>query len=189
MFLRLLVILAASLALAPSALAKGGSYVFDGGTPAEQAQVRAALNASSFDFYVVPATVTVHIARGTDSRATPGHVWLDADLLDAGTFGWGVVQHEFAHQVDFLRFDDAARATLQAALGGSAWCSGAAHAELGCERFADLVAWAYWQSPANVMQPERTQLTAAAFRSLLARLLPQTVRATQSSAAPPRKRG
>jgi hypothetical protein len=189
MFARLLVVLVAALALTPSALAKGGSYVLDGGTPAEQAQVKAALDASSFDFSVVPATVTVHIAAGTDSRATPGQVWLDADLLDAGRFGWGVVQHEFAHQVDFLRLDDGARATLRAALGGKAWCSGAAHADLGCERFADLVAWAYWQSPDNVLQPEGTHVAAAAFKAMVARLLPQPVRMTQSAVKPPRKRG
>lgn len=189
MFARLLVVLAASLVLVPSALAKGGSYVFDGGTPTEQAQVKAALAASSFDFSVVPATVTVHIAPGADSRATPGQVWLDADLLDAGSYSWGVVQHEFAHQVDFLRFDDAARATLQAALGGAAWCSGAVHEQLGCERFADLVAWAYWQSPDNVIRPEGSHPTAAAFKALLARLLPQPVRLTAAVKAPPQKRG
>jgi hypothetical protein len=177
MFARLLVVLAAALALAPSALAKGGSYVFDGGTPAQRAQVAAALAASSFDFSVVRAAVTVHIARGADSRATPGQVWLDADLLDGGSVAWGVVQHEFAHQVDDLVLDDAGRAALQAALGGRAWCSGAAHGDLGCERFADLVAWAYWQSPDNVMRPdgaadEGGQLAPAAFRALLARLLP-----------------
>jgi hypothetical protein len=177
MLARLLVVLAAALALAPPAFAKGGSYVFDGGTPAQQAQVKAALAASSFDFSVVPATVTVHIARGTDSRATPGQVWLDADLLDGGSFAWGVVQHEFAHQVDDLVLDAAGRAALQAALGGTAWCSGAAHGDLACERFADLVAWAYWQSPDNVLRPagggdEGGQVTAAAFRALLGRLLP-----------------
>ena len=182
MFARFLVVLAAALALAPTALAKGGGYAFDGGTPAEQAQVRAALTASSFDFSVVPSTVTVHIAPGADSRATPGQVWLDADLLDAGSFSWGVVQHEFAHQVDFLVLDAGARATLQATLGGTAWCSGAAHAELGCERFADLLAWAYWQSPDNVMQPDSASpVTPAAFRALVSRLLP--VRRT------PQKRG
>jgi hypothetical protein len=195
MFARLLVVLAAALALAPGAAATGGRYVFDGGTPAQQAQVRAALAASSFDFSVVPTAVTVHIARGTDSRATPGQVWLDADLLDAGSFAWGVVQHEFAHQVDDLVLDDADRAALQAALGGTAWCSGAAHGDLACERFADLVAWAYWPSPDNVMRPaggadEGGQLAPAAFRALLARLLPaQPVRQTAALVrrAPPKR--
>ena len=31
----------------------------------------------------------------------PGQIWLDASLLDSGRFSWGVVQHEYAHQVDF----------------------------------------------------------------------------------------
>lgn len=182
MLRRFLIVFATALALAPAALAKGGAYAFDGGTPAEQGQVRAALAASSFDFSVVPATVTVHIARGADSRALPGQVWLDADLLDAGSFSWGVVQHEFAHQVDFLVLDDAARTTLQQAVGGSAWCSDASHDQLGCERFADLLAWAYWRSPDNVMQPDSAPpVTPAAFRALVSQLLP--VRRT------PQKRG
>ena len=186
---RLLIALAAALVLAPAALAKGGSYVFDGGTRAEQAQVKAALDASSFDYSVVPATVTVHIVRYATTEATPGHIYLDPTLLDAGRFSWGVVQHEYAHQVDFLVLTDAARAQLQAALGASAWCSGAAHAQLGCERFADLVSWAYWQSPDNCMRPasasdEGAQLTPAAFRALLTRLLPQRI----LSSRPPRNR-
>jgi hypothetical protein len=196
MFARVLVLLVAALALAPSALAKGGAYAFDGGTRAEQAQVTAALTASSFDFSVVPATVTVHIARGADSRATPGQVWLDADLLDSGSYSWGVVQHEFAHQVDFLALDGTDRTALQGALGGAAWCSGAAHADLACERFADLVAWSYWQSPDNVLRPagaadEGGQLAPAAFRALLARLVPAApVRATAAVVRKaPRKRG
>jgi len=190
MRLRLLLILIGALALAPNAFARGGAYVFDGGTAGEQAQVRAALAASSFDFSVVPATVTVHIARGVESRALPGQVWLDADLLDGGTYAWGVVQHEFAHQVDFLLLDDARRTALQAALGGISWCSGAAHGQLGCERFADLVAWAYWQSPDNVLRPAGGgPLSPTAFRSLLSRLLPAPVRLTAAVKAPPLKRG
>jgi hypothetical protein len=41
----------------------------------------------------VPATIVIHIVRGVESRATAGEIWLDADLLDAGTFSWGVIQH------------------------------------------------------------------------------------------------
>ena len=186
----LLLVLLGALVLAPTAFAGGGAYVFDGGTAGEQAQVRAALAASSFDFSVVPATVTVHIARGVDSQALPGQVWLDADLLDAGTYAWGVVQHEFAHQVDFLLLDDARRAVLQAALGGSAWCSGATHDRLGCERFADLVAWAYWPSPDNVLRPAGGgPISPTAFRALVSRLLPAPVRVTAAVRRPPQKRG
>lgn len=178
MLTRLLVTCAAALVLAPAALAKGGNYVFDGGTRSEQSQVKSALDASSFDFSVVPGPVTIHIARNAATEAAPGNVYLDPALLDAGRFSWGVVQHEYAHQVDYLVLTDAARAQLQAALGGSAWCAGASHAQLACERFADLVSWAYWQSPDNCLRPasaadEGGQMAPSAFRALLARLLPQ----------------
>ncbi|MES1247300.1 MAG: hypothetical protein ABUS54_06475 [Actinomycetota bacterium] len=189
MLRRLLIVFVIALAVAPSAFAKGGTYVFAGGTRAEQGQVKAALDASSFDFSVVPSTVTIHIARNSASDATPGNIYLDSGLLDAGRFSWGVVQHEFAHQVDFLVLSDAARARLQSALGGSAWCAGATHSQLACERFADLVSWAYWQSPDNAMKPasaadEGGQLTPAAFRALLTQLLPQRT----LSVHPPRNR-
>jgi hypothetical protein len=46
---------------APPALAAGGTYSFAGGTPKQQATVRAALNASSFDWSVLPRSITVHI--------------------------------------------------------------------------------------------------------------------------------
>lgn len=178
---RALLVLLAALALSPAAYARGGDYVFDGGTRAEQAQVKAALDASSFDYSIVPEVVTVHIARGIASAAAPGQIWLDADLLDAGRLSWGVVQHEYGHQVDFSVLDDADRAQLQRLLGGSAWCSGAAHAELTCERFADLISWAYWTSPDNVLRPTGTtdeggQVSPAAFRAALAQLLPSPIR-------------
>ncbi len=178
MLKRLLVVVVAALVLAPAALAKGGNYVFVGGTRAEQAQVKAALAASSFDYSIVPGTVTIHIEQNYAAEATPGNIYLDPGLLDTGTFSWGVVQHEYGHQVDFLVLTDADRAQIQAALGGSAWCSGAAHPDLTCERFADLVSWAYWQSPDNCMKPasandEGGEITPAAFRALLTRLLPQ----------------
>lgn len=178
---RLLFVSLVALALAPGAWARGGNYVFDGGTRAEQAQVKAALDVSTFDFSVVPRPVTIHIGRGVSSSATPGQVWLDADLLDAGRFSWGVVQHEYGHQVDFSVLTPADRAELQQLLGGTAWCSGAAHGELTCERFADLIAWAYWTSPDNVLKPTGTadeggQVSPAAFRAVLAGLLPSPIR-------------
>ena len=86
MFARLapaLALAAAALALAPVALASGGPYVFAGGTPAERSQVTQALQASSFPWDVVRQTVVVHIGRGVVSDATPGSLWLDADLLDS----------------------------------------------------------------------------------------------------------
>jgi len=189
MALRLRMLLATSalaLAFAGGAEAAGGHYLFDGGSRAEQAQVEKALNASSFNWSVVPATITVHIARGHYSEATYGEIWLDADLLDSGIFSWGVVQHEYAHQVDFFLLNDTRRAML-AGLGGQAWwatgatASGApngtlAHADLTSERFASTLAWAYWPSPSNSMRPTSTSdesaaMAPAAFRSLLARVL------------------
>jgi hypothetical protein len=176
-----LLIFLVALALSPGAYARGGNYVFDGGTPAEQGQVKAALDASTFDFSVVPTAVTIHIGRGLSSSAGPGQIWLDADLLDAGRFSWGVVQHEYGHQVDFSVLTDAGRAQLQPLLGGSAWRSGAAHGELASERFADLISWAYWASPDNVLRPtgkadEGGEASPAAFRAALAQLLASPIR-------------
>jgi hypothetical protein len=170
---------AATLAVVPAAFAAGGNYAFDGGTKAEQTQVTAALNASSFPWSIVPGPVAIHIGRGLASSASPNQIWLDADLLDAGSFSWGVVQHEYAHQVDFALLTPSTRAELHTLLGGSAWCGngGEGHASLDCERFADLVAWSYWSSPDNVMKPlsatdEGGQVTPAVFRAALAAILP-----------------
>src|SRR3954471_5674212 len=173
---RTLPVFLAALALSPAAFARGGNYVFAGGTRTEQGQVKAALDASTFDFSVVPGPVAIHIGRGLSSSATPGQISLDADLLDAGRLSWGVVQHEYGHQVDFSVLSDAARTQLQQLLGGSAWCSGAVHRDLTCERFADLISWAYWTSPDNVLKPaggrdEGGQISPATFRLALAALL------------------
>lgn len=168
--LAIAVIAVAALGFAPNALAAG--YAFDGGTKAQQAQVKAALDASAFDFTAVPAPVTIHIRRGVDSYSTPGNVWLDADLLSAGTFAWGVVQHEYAHQVDFFLLSDALRAQLHGVLGGTGWWTGGGHDALDAERFADLVAWTYWPSTANVMKPA-WPVSTPAFRAIVDRLLPQ----------------
>lgn len=175
----LLAALAAAAVIGPApAAAAGGDYVFDGGTPRQQAQVRGALGASSFDWSIVPR-VTVHIGDYGVSHATPGHVYLDARLLDAGTFAWATVLDEYAHQIDFLLLDNAQRALLQQRLGGTAWCyevAGLAHGAYGCERFASLVAWAYWESPQNAYRPtsprdESAAMPAAEFRTLLGSLL------------------
>lgn len=169
-----------ALALVPAAFARSASYVFDGGTQAQRAQVTRALAASSFDWRLLPARVTVHIARGRDSEATPGNVWLDGELLDAGRFSWGVVQHEFAHQVDFLLLNDAQRDELAGLLHVPVWCSeeqpGIRHVDYGCERFASTLAWSYWQNADNVMRPqsataESAALAPAAFRATLKRML------------------
>src|SRR4051812_46196434 len=98
-----------TLVWAGSAAARGGHYAFDGGTPTEQAQIRLALQVSSFDWNVVPATVTIHIRKDTATYATRGEIWFESRLLDSGIFAWGPIQHEYAHQVDFFLLDDAKR--------------------------------------------------------------------------------
>ena len=153
----LLLLAFAALALPARAHAAGGRYVLVGGTKTERRTVVSALDASAFNWDVVARRVTIKIVRGHDSEALPGTIWLDADLLDAGQFAWGVVQHEYAHQVDYLLLDDSQRGYLLQHLGGVGWCMeapGLAHGEYGCERFASTLAWAYWPSPNNCMKPE-----------------------------------
>jgi hypothetical protein len=165
--------------VAQPALAGGGSYSFAGGTPREQATVHSALEASSFDWSLIPRTIVVHIGSIGDSYSVYGNVYLDASLLDSGRFAWGVVQHEFAHQVDFMLLDDSKRAELNGALGGKDWCYGVpglAHSDYGCERFASELAWAYWPSSDNAMKPlsatdEAGAMPVSSFRALLAELL------------------
>jgi hypothetical protein len=169
----------AALALAPSALAGGGSYVFDGGTQRERAQVRAALEASAFDWSLVPATVTIHLRHGVQPSSSRGEIWLDTDLLASGRFGWAVVQDEYAHQLDHFLFDDATRARLNSVLGAGDWCYGVAglgHGRYGCERFASTLVWAYWPSSDNAYRPvsardESAAMAPAAFRSLMSKLV------------------
>ena len=175
---------AAALALAPAAFASGGHYVLAGGTQAEQGQVTAALDASSFPWDVVPGVVAVHIGRGIASHAAPDAIWLDADLLDSGRFAWGVVQHEYAHVFDFAVLTDAMRAQLHTLLQGTAWWGTEGHSELDSERFADLVSWAYWTSPDNVMKPQSAadeggEVAPAVFRAAVAALVPAVVPMSQ----------
>jgi hypothetical protein len=166
----------------PPAAAGGAGYRFDGGTSAERRAVAAALAAlaaSTFDWSIVPAEVTIHIAPDVETRSAPAEIWLDSGLLTGGRFAWGLIQHEYAHQVDFFLLDAAARATLTAALGGDAWCyevPGLPHQAYGCERFASNLAWAYWPSKDNCLRPLRADdeagsLPPARFRSLLTQLL------------------
>jgi hypothetical protein len=173
--------LASALVLVGTASASGGNYVFDGGTAYQQQQVRDALAASSFNWSVIPGTITVHITPTFASEAVPGAIFLDPNLLNSGEFAWGVVQHEYAHEVDFALFNDATRDTLTTQLGATAWCYGnaptLAHGQYGCERFASTLAWAYWQSPENCMQPsevadaESAAMQPAAFRALMTTVL------------------
>jgi hypothetical protein len=179
MLRRLAAVIAAAVVLPVSAQAAGGDYVFDGATPRERSTVRAALNASSFDWSVVPNQVTVHVGRYGVSRSTPGNIWLDRGLLASGRFAWATVMDEYAHQVDFFVLDPAHRALLQERLGGAAWCyelPGLGHSANGCERFASMVAWAYWPTSQNSYRPESkadesAAMPATEFRLLLAALV------------------
>jgi hypothetical protein len=169
--------------LAPAAAAarNGTGPTFVGGNHFERAQVQKALAISRFDFGLVSARVQVQIKRGIPSSySTPGQVVLDANLLDSADYSWGVVQHEFAHQVDFLLLSDADRAVLLGKLGGGSWYGDethGGHGQLGAERFASTLAWSYWPAPnANVMQPqgpndESSALPPLQFRTLLNSLL------------------
>jgi hypothetical protein len=164
-----------ALGAAAPALASGGDYTFAGGTAKQQFQVKSALAASSFDWSLVPQQIVIHITPGMQSEATVGNIWLDANLLDAGIFSWGVVQHEYAHQVDFFLLDDTKRQALNVALGGTDWCysvPGLAHAQYGCERFASTLAWAYWPNASNSMRAssvrdESAAMQPAKFRQLM----------------------
>jgi hypothetical protein len=174
---RLLLPLIVALAVAPAAHAAGGRYVFDGGTQAQRGQVTSALQASNFDWSLIPGRIVIHIGKRVSSHATAGQIWVNAGLLETGRFAWGVVQHEYAHQVDFGLLSDPMRAQLQPLLQGSAWWGSLdQHAQLGCEQFADELTWAYWQSPDNVMKPasatdEGGQMSPVAFRAALAAVL------------------
>jgi hypothetical protein len=173
-----IVITAAFLAFPAATSGAAGSYTFVGGTKKERATVLAALEASSFDWALLPGPTTIHIVRGEPSRSLPHEVWLDADLLDSGEFAWGVVQHEFGHQVDYLLLDDAQRALLLNELGGRDWCysvPGLAHDQYGCGRFASTFAWSFWPSRENSMRPdhpgdESAAMAPARFRALVMRL-------------------
>lgn len=159
-----------------------GPVAIDGGNAYEQTQVRAALRISAFDYTPVAARVTVVITRNIPSSdaVSNGVMNIDANLLDAGEFSWGVVQHEMGHEVDFLYFSDADRAQLLDALGGASWWYTApmlAHGDYGCERFASELSWAFWSDKQdNSMHPvgvhdESNQMPVAAFRTLVNQLL------------------
>jgi hypothetical protein len=158
--------------------ARGGNYVFEGGSEAARQQVRAALDASEFDWSRVRGTITISISPCGCAGATPGSIILDEDTLVSSPFGaryaWGIVQHEYAHQVAYLLLDERAVQDARAALGGEDWCyetPGLAHDEHACERFAATFAWTYWPSADNNQRSEAV-MSAKAFRTLMSRLLP-----------------
>jgi hypothetical protein len=194
----LLLAVACALGITAPALAAGGDYTFQGGSAKEQNTVKAALNASAFNWSLVPQQIVVHIAPSISSEATLGEIWLDSNLLDAGIFSWGVVQHEYAHQVDFFLLDDAKRQALNSALGGSDWCYSVpdlAHEQYGCERFASTLAWAYWPNAQNSMKPsgskdESAAMAPAKFRQLMGLMIgaPTTLPTVKVTAFAPKRK-
>jgi hypothetical protein len=151
-----------------------GGYSFAGGTARERQTVRAALAASSFDWSLVPGHVTIHFAAGVGRcRASRGQIWLDPALLAHGRASWGVVQHEYAHEVDFFLFDAGIRARLDRLLGGKAWWPNGRwrHDQYGAERFASTLAWSFWPSPHNTLiryaHAEATAMPPARFRRVV----------------------
>jgi hypothetical protein len=169
----------ATLVSASTALAAGGNYAFVGGSLSDRTEVRSALDASRFDWGLVPVQVQIHFVPGIGSYATPGNIWLDPSLLAAGVFSWAVVQDEYAHQVDFFVLSDEQRAVLNDVLGARVWCHadkpGLAHASYGCERFSSSLVWSYWPSAANAYRPASARSEASMapwrFRYVLGSLL------------------
>ena len=101
---------------------------------------------------------------------------LDSSLGEK--YSWGLIQHEYAHQVDYFLFGDDDRSTLRRRLGGKDWCyeaSGLMHDQHGCERFAHVFSWAFWPNQENVLRAEGKEfasgMTARDARALVNRLL------------------
>jgi hypothetical protein len=106
--------------------AAGGSYTFSGGSESARATMRNALEASAFDWSLVPEPVTVEIVDCGCAGARPGVIVLDERLLESRPYGraytWGVVQHEYAHQFWWLALDDAQRSFHRGKLGALDLC-------------------------------------------------------------------
>jgi hypothetical protein len=177
-----LVALLASLALAGTAQAAGGDYVIELRSPEAQATVRAALDASRFNFDRIPAQITIRISHCGCAGAREGIIVLDESVvLDTSLgarYSWGLIQHEYAHQIDYFLFQDDDRAAVRRTLGGKDWCyevGGLAHDEHGCERFADVFSWAFWPTQDNVLRADAKAIapgmTAKAARRFVNRLL------------------
>jgi hypothetical protein len=147
-----------------------------GGSDAAQQSARAALEASRFDWGLVPEQITIRILNCGCAGARPGEILLDEAVLTDPRLGpkyaWGMVQHEYAHQVACFLLDARARRRIQAWLGGSDWCyeGGVAHDDHACELFASSLTWAYWPRRRNIMGVEAV-VSAREFRATLPRLL------------------
>jgi hypothetical protein len=82
-----LLVALAALIVPAKAQAGGGAYVFSSGSEAARAQVRAALEARSFDWSLVPATVRVRIANCGCAGSSPRLIVLDETLLASAPYG------------------------------------------------------------------------------------------------------
>jgi hypothetical protein len=150
---------------------------FSGGSDAARAEVVAALDASAFDWSVIGRPVSVQILDCGCAGSRPGVVVLDEEMLSSSPYGraytWGIVQHEFAHQVWWYALDDGRRSELRQVLGGAELCYeqlGVPHDAHACELFASTLGWAYWPVPGNPMQGEKVT-RARSFRRLMSGLL------------------
>ena len=179
-----------ALVLAGSARAVGGDYVFVGGSDAARDAASAALEASRFDWDRVPEQITIRILECGCGGASPGEILLDEQVLTNPRFGpryaWGIVQHEYAHQVAYFLLDARARRRVQAWLGGADWCyedERVAHDDHACERFASSLAWAYWPRQDNIMSAEAV-VSARDFRAQLEPILAGVQRRSERQALP-----
>lgn len=155
--------LVAALTLAGTAAA--ADVRFDGGTPFEQQQVTQALASWRVDTSSLP-TITVHVVPPSDPHlgngaaagySIPGDVWLSSYWLDFGQAGWGFVQHEFGHELDYYVLTDAQRAELMKLFGASTWCDHSQpYTERACEWFASELSWAFWPTQTNLQDPGTT---------------------------------
>jgi hypothetical protein len=153
------------------------SVGLSGGSEIARAHVAAALQASTFDWSLVGEPITAEVRDCGCAGARPGVVVLDETVLESLPYGraytWGIVQHEFAHQVWWFALDDEQRSELREVLGGSDLCyeqPGLPHDAHACERFASTLAWAYWPVAGNPMQAEKV-MAARQFRRLMGRML------------------
>ena len=176
------VALVASLVLTGTAQAAGGDYVIEGGSPKARETVQAALETSRFDFDRVPSRITIKITNCGCAGARAGLIVLDEKVITDTSLGarysWGLIQHEYAHQIDYFLLQDHDRVAVRRALGGKAWCyerDGLSHDANACERFADVVSWAFWPSLDNVLREDAKvfapNFTAKEARAFVNRLL------------------
>jgi hypothetical protein len=102
-----------------------------------------------------PPQITIQVSRCSCAGAREGLIVLDVIREDSlgEKYAWGIIQHEYAHQIDYFLFQRADRRAVRNTLGGKDWCyetAGVAHDDHGCERFADVFSWAFWPTQENV---------------------------------------